>query len=130
MIAATPSDFPVRSVLTEKRSKTPKIVTAEIALVIDINGACNNGGTRDISRYPMRKELMNTKSIISSSSIFLHSHTLLRKQTHVLLDKPHRLDGSLEHNFSLMGNERMFDDIVVQIGRIQTSLKEIFYIVV
>ena len=131
MIAATPTDFPVRSVLTEKRSKAPKIVTAEIALVIDINGVCNNGGTRDISRYPIRKENMNTKSSVSSSAIFLYPHTLLREaNTHVHLDMCHRSDGSLEHNFPLMGNERMFDDVVVQIGCIQISLEEIFHKVV
>ena len=48
--AIAPNIFPDNLVSSEKIRRAPRIVTAEIALVIDIKGVCSNGGTREIRK--------------------------------------------------------------------------------
>ena len=50
MIARDPIIFSEVVVGCENSRTAPKIVTAEMALVIDIKGVCRSGGTLEISR--------------------------------------------------------------------------------
>ena len=70
-IAIAPSRVSVKSDVTAKTRSAPSIVTAEMALVIDINGVCNNGGTFEISKYPMMIDRINTETIINNSFIII-----------------------------------------------------------
>jgi len=48
---------------TENRINTPRMVTADMALVMDISGVCNSVGTREIRKYPTTNEKTNTPTI-------------------------------------------------------------------
>jgi hypothetical protein len=50
IIATEPNSFTGTVVGTENRINAPSMVTAEMALVMDIRGVCSKDGTLDISR--------------------------------------------------------------------------------
>ena len=50
MMAREPNIFSTILVGWENRTTAPSIVTAEMALVIDIKGVCKSGGTLEINR--------------------------------------------------------------------------------
>jgi len=107
------------------------MVTAEIALVIDIKGVCNSWGTLDIKRYPIKKDKKNTNSIIISSVIFTQppvplEQTLFSNYSQI----SHSLEGAFENDFSLISNKGLFYDIIIQIKRVQSFLEKIFNVIV
>lgn len=62
-MAIAPKHFSSGVVGTENNKSAPKMVTAETALVIDINGVCKRDGTLKIRTYPIRKDAKNTPTI-------------------------------------------------------------------
>ncbi|XPS83322.1 uncharacterized protein Dvar_13400 [Desulfosarcina variabilis str. Montpellier] len=62
-IAIAPKHVSSGVVGTENNKSAPKMVTAETALVIDINGVCRSDGTLDMRTYPIKKDAENTPTI-------------------------------------------------------------------
>ena len=81
--ASAPTTLSATLIVTEKSKSAPRMVTAEMALVIDISGVCKSGGTREMSRYPTPNESTNTRSINARSAMTIppvsdHTRSLTR----------------------------------------------------
>jgi len=77
--AIEPMICSVRVEEIEKRIKTPNIVTAEMAFVMDIKGVWSNVGILEIRKYPTIKENRKTPAINKRFAIgllleYFHDH--------------------------------------------------------
>jgi hypothetical protein len=69
MIEIDPNRLSIIPIFLVKIRRAPKMVTADIALVIDISGVCNKEGTFDINTYPIIKAIIKKESSTKKSTI-------------------------------------------------------------